>query len=124
MGDKAKIKTEHHTPVRSGSGTMHSTSQGKSAQPAFGGQQVWQCTYCSAVFRNKFSFNRHHKRHLGEYKCHCPVCDKGFMETEHLKGHMSNQHGAPKSYRCEYCEQSFSYSQGLKSHMIGYHNMK
>ena len=43
---------------------------------------------------------------------------KDFMETEHLKGHLSNVHGAPKAYKCEICDSSFSYSQGLKNHRL------
>ena len=104
-------------------GTQNDEKHQDQSEP--GGRQVsvWQCAYCNMIFNYKSTYIRHCRRHLGDYKYHCEVCQKGFMEKRELGGHMAMKHGAPKTYQCDLCGASFSYKRSLKDHLLKCHNI-
>ncbi len=54
--------------------------------------------------------------HTGDKPHSCNVCERSFIQSSHLKGHMRT-HTGEKPYSCNVCQRSFRLSSLFKEHM-------
>ncbi|KAK3088697.1 hypothetical protein FSP39_022502 [Pinctada imbricata] len=47
----------------------------------------------------------------------CIICNRGFINLQHLKNHMMVTHSELRPYVCEYCDAGFTKAQALKTHL-------
>ena len=81
----------------------------------------YHCTYCGKSFAHRFYLREHENRHRGQFRLYCPLCQKGFMSSTGLKGHLANHHSGTKDYQCQQCDKAYSYKHHLKEHMLHKH---
>ena len=62
------------------------------------------------------------KKHLGQYRFQCDVCNKGFMDHSNLEGHMS-VHTDKKVFKSPMCPRSYGYKQPFKAHLKQKHGI-
>ena len=52
-------------------------------------KQIYQCNICGTSLQSLSSYNRHSDFHKGKFKHTCAYCQKGFMSSTDLNGHMA-----------------------------------
>ncbi len=85
-------------------------------------RRKWICPICDKVLAHRESMPRHIRLHKLEYKHHCEVCGKGFMDKWALKGHIMTKHTNEKPYACSVCSMQYAYKRTLQQHMLLRHS--
>ncbi|XP_074660404.1 uncharacterized protein LOC141912882 [Tubulanus polymorphus] len=84
------------------------------------GEKPYHCTFegCGWSFATASKLTRHQRKHTGERKYVCMICNKGFMRSEHLKGHLIT-HNGNRPFICpvEGCDCKFTARSSLYVHM-------
>lgn len=71
------------------------------------------CGQCDKTFKNKSSFLRHERYHLGNVLENCNICEQAFYD---LKGHEDVVHGGKKPFMCDICGKRWSQLTLLREH--------
>lgn len=74
------------------------------------------CSECGKYLSSRFSLNRHMIMHSNDSKFKCLHCNKSFGSKDHLEGHNTSEHKAPKRYTCLDCKKTFVYKKNLVCH--------
>ena len=56
------------------------------------GVEKFRCPFCSTVMSRPSKIKRHILTHTGEKQFWCNVCDKGFIQKQHLQIHLAKNH--------------------------------
>ncbi|KAJ8311661.1 hypothetical protein KUTeg_011016 [Tegillarca granosa] len=87
------------------------------------------CDICGQSFKILPALSRHKRRHTNESeKFKCEHCEREFLSTEGLHGHLLHQHINLidlskinfKYRKCEYCDQIFAQKHKYDRHIIGH----
>ena len=82
-----------------------------------------QCPVCEKSFRASSHLRDHLKAlHTKERNFECPKCPRSFSRSWALQSHVKANHGKAKNYRCEKCGRNFLTNQALAGHMTSGHH--
>uniref|UniRef100_A0A1I8Q4Q1 Transcription factor grauzone n=1 Tax=Stomoxys calcitrans TaxID=35570 RepID=A0A1I8Q4Q1_STOCA len=77
-----------------------------------------QCDFCGSWHKDKYSLNKHKKRHMESKQPHvCDICQKISPSRSAMLSHKRYVHGTEKSYECGVCRKSFKKPLSLREHM-------
>ena len=74
-----------------------------------------QCKFRHKSFKSKSGHKLHEGTHRGIFRHTYPYCGKGFLSSNHLRGHLVDHTGV-KEFRCSNCGREFRHAQDLKYH--------
>ena len=74
------------------------------------------CPECDKHYLSKLSLTRHMVIHSQERKFLCEDCGKSIGCKDHLEGHKSSNHQAPKRFACGNCAKVFVYKKNMLYH--------
>ncbi|XP_063868555.1 serine-rich adhesin for platelets-like isoform X2 [Scylla paramamosain] len=84
------------------------------------GQRPFACTYegCNWSFQSASKLSRHQRKHTNDRKFTCHICQKSFLRSEHLKGHLLIHTGV-RNFQCpiEHCNAKFTAKSSLYVHL-------
>ncbi|ROT65493.1 Zinc finger X-linked protein ZXDB [Penaeus vannamei] len=84
------------------------------------GQRPFVCTYegCNWSFQSASKLSRHQRKHTNDRKFTCTICQKSFLRSEHLKGHLLIHTGV-RNFQCpvEHCNAKFTAKSSLYVHL-------
>ncbi|XP_052771534.1 zinc finger protein 761-like isoform X2 [Mya arenaria] len=92
-----------------------STQTKPSSSTAATATKEYICDQCGNVYKTKYGFNLHKKRHEGTYKHTCQVCKRGFNQKTQLRFHCASHQGLPSS-TCSFCNRTFKGHSSLQRH--------
>ncbi|XP_075156133.1 transcription factor grauzone [Haematobia irritans] len=77
-----------------------------------------QCDFCGSWHKDKYSLNKHKKRHMESKQPHvCDICQKMSPTRSAMLSHKRYVHGTAKTYECGICGKSFKKQLSLREHM-------
>ncbi|XP_055311515.1 zinc finger protein 878-like [Sitodiplosis mosellana] len=77
------------------------------------------CRICQAELQTKKSYSKHirkHQRTDADRKYACPLCDRKFFSSNHLKCHQK-VHISVRSFSCKFCKANYKYKGDLNKHL-------
>ncbi|CAL4086330.1 unnamed protein product, partial [Meganyctiphanes norvegica] len=84
------------------------------------GQRPFVCTYegCTWSFQSASKLSRHQRKHTNDRKFTCAICQKSFLRSEHLKGHLLIHTGV-RNFQCpiQDCGAKFTAKSSLYVHL-------
>lgn len=79
------------------------------------GEKPYRCRHCDAGFRTQLAVRVHTRIHTGETPYHCQKCPKKFRSTATLKAHQKTH---DKPFTCLHCGQRFPKRLAYKKHIL------
>ena len=80
---------------------------------------------CQKSYGKKHHLKEHERKHTGDMKYKCEVCEKQFKSKDSLSHHQSNAHGEVQPYKCDICEnKAFRRADDLKKHKLKHEGIK
>ncbi|KAI5706689.1 hypothetical protein M8J75_010463 [Diaphorina citri] len=79
------------------------------------GVTSYKCPHCTSLFARFFSLRKHLRSHSGVRPFICTICNKSFVQRNHLNRH-TNIHTGP-GYQCNICGRVMNDRTNLKVHM-------
>ncbi len=90
---------------------------------AHGKCDVFICSECDRSFPSQERINKHAKLHTRVKAYLCPVCQKGFFASHHVRAHVDSVHNKLRPFLCNICQKNFSNKQGLTQHISAVHKI-
>lgn len=79
-----------------------------------------KCSKCDIICFHPLHLNLHEKSHI-EKKYSCDLCDKTFIQKNHLESHKI-AHSTEKPFQCPHCNKYFKRNFILKQHIVHMHS--
>lgn len=79
---------------------------------------------CGYVTTKSFNLAQHLRHHNDERRYECPICNKRFRTSSHLRTHTRAVHTKEKAFQCPDCSRGFATQWQCKSHFRTHHGQK
>ncbi|XP_055314810.1 zinc finger protein 211-like [Sitodiplosis mosellana] len=86
-------------------------------------QQLYQCTDCGKIMKNRSSLSMHSKIHSNDRQYGCMICEQKFVQKINLINHLK-VHNTTKTHSCNECGKSFVGQSQLLRHCTQHTNIR
>ncbi len=87
-------------------------------QPSNSSSSLLLCDFpgCSYSTSKSFNLTTHLRVHNDERQHECPICQKSFRSSSHMRDHTRAVHTKERSHQCSFCSRSFATRWQVQSH--------
>ena len=80
--------------------------------------------HCGYETRKGFNLTQHFRSHNNEKRHACPICNKQFLASSHLRNHIKSLHTKERNFQCPKCPRAFVTAWQVKCHVKSNHDTK